>query len=421
MQANSQFEGEDAGAQLDALCNEQIESVLVDDSQLDSQFQEASYNGQTPVQDFSTPDRFNELNSHIQEQPTPVFGSSNLSTYKRIDQVGDGTYGVVYRAQHTETGDIVALKKIKLDVSSIQIILLGAIRRDSFHCYQRDLPLMRSSTHECRQVRASLTFRLLDVVSTDTKLHLIFEFLDRDLKKYMDELKYEKEDLKSNKRELRRGPPNQLAMAQLDEQIKRKTERDAFNNKSIIFQILQGIAVCHGRRILHRDIKPQNILLDTAGHVKIADFGLARAFQVPIRPYTHEVVTLWYRAPEILYGSAEYSTPVDLWSVGCIMAELFIGHPIFRGDSEIGMIFKITEILGKPSDEDWPGFSELPYVKKSYPNFPGKNLKDLVPDLSDEGIDLLKRLFTYDPTKRITAKAALKHPYFDELKEAQGF
>lgn len=124
---------------------------------------------------------------------------------------------------------------------------------------------------------------------------------------------------------------------------------------------------------------------------------------------------MWYRAPEILLGAQEYSTPVDIWSVGCVMAELFLGKPIFPGDSEISMIFKITEILGKPTNEDWPGVEDLEYYRKSYPNFTPKDLMQFIPELDPLAHDLLKRLLTFDPTKRITGKAALKHPYFDEL------
>lgn len=227
--------------------------------------------------------------------------------------------------------------------------------------------------------------RLVDVICTDTSLHLVFQYLDKDLKKFIDEKKTNKEKI------------------------------DELTIKSILCQILCGIADCHTKRVLHRDIKPQNILLNETGEVKIADFGLARAFQVPIRPYTHEVVTLWYRAPEILLNSAEYSTPVDMWSVGCIFAELYNLIPLFQGDSEIDQIFKIFRLWGTPTEEEWPGVTELPNYKTTFPKWKKKDLSKAVPGLGEVGLDLLARLLTLDPLKRITARKALKHPYFDDL------
>lgn len=114
-----------------------------------------------------------------------------------------------------------------------------------------------------------------------------------------------------------------------------------FSLQSYLQQILEGIVFCHSRRIIHRDLKPQNLLLDNNGTIKIADFGLARAFGIPIRAYTHEVVTLWYRAPEVLLGSHRYSTPVDVWSIACIFAEMITKVPLFHGDSEIDQLFRI--------------------------------------------------------------------------------
>lgn len=114
--------------------------------------------------------------------------------------------------------------------------------------------------------------------------------------------------------------------------------------KKFTYQIIQATAFCHAHRVMHRDLKPQNLLIDSEGNVKLADFGLARAFGLPIKTYTHEVVTLWYRAPEVLLGAKEYSTPIDMWSIGCIFAEMAQRRALFIGDSEIDQIFKIFQV-----------------------------------------------------------------------------
>jgi cyclin-dependent kinase 2 len=160
--------------------------------------------------------------------------------------------------------------------------------------------------------------------------------------------------------------------------------------------------------------------LGNTEELKIADFGLARAFGIPIRPYTKEVVTLWYRAPELLLGSTEYSTPVDLWSVGCIFAEVISKRALFDGDSEQDQIRKIFRIMGTPTDEVWPGVSSLPgFQQIQWQQYERMDLKKVVKYLDqvldEAGIDLLYKLLTYDPTQRISAIQALKHEYFKDL------
>lgn len=137
---------------------------------------------------------------------------------------------------------------------------------------------------------------------------------------------------------------------------------------SYLQQILSGLLMCHSNRIIHRDLKPQNILIDDRGVVKIADFGLARGFTVPFPELTHEVVTLWYRAPEILLGQASYTPSVDIWSVGCIYAEMLTGKPLFEGECEIGQLFKIFQVLGTPNEAVWPGVTSLPEFKRTSPH-----------------------------------------------------
>ncbi len=149
--------------------------------------------------------------------------------------------------------------------------------------------------------------------------------------------------------------------------------------------------------------------------MKLADFGLARAFSVPIRTLTHEVETLWYRAPEILLGQKEYSLPVDLWSVGCIFAEMVEKKPLFMGDSEIDQIFKIFNLHGTPTNQTWPGVTNLPDFKSTFPRFKAADARKYFKNFDEDGLDLLLQLIALDPAKRISAKQALKHKYFDDL------
>ncbi|XP_044485141.1 cell division control protein 2 homolog A-like [Mangifera indica] len=175
-------------------------------------------------------------------------------------------------------------------------------------------------------------------------------------------------------------------------------------NETFLYQILRGIAYCHSHRVLHRDLKPQNLLIDRRTNaLKLADFGLARAFGIPAQQYIKDtlavlyfyrserrfVVTLWYRAPEILLGSRHYSTPVDVWSVGCIFAEMVNQRPLFPGDSEIDELFKIFRVLGTPKEDIWPGVTSLPDFKSAFPKWTAKDLASVVQNLEPAGVDLL--------------------------------
>lgn len=292
-----------------------------------------------------------------------------MDKYEKLDRVGEGTYGVVYRARDRYTGETKALKKIRLEDDQ-EGVPSTAIR---------EISLLKELNH-------ANVVRLFDVIHGERRLYLVFEFLELDLKKYMD------------------ATPS----FGTDQRIV----------KLYLWQMLNGIAYCHSRRILHRDLKPQNLLIDRAhNQLKLADFGLARAFGIPVRAYTHEVVTLWYRAPEILLGTKTYSTPVDMWSIGCIFAEMLNHRPLFPGDSEIDQLYKIFQVMGTPDEAAWQGVSQLPDYKETFPKWRARQLGELVPSLDRAGVDLLSRMLVYTPQHRITARAAMQHEYFADIPQ----
>ncbi|KAI3977356.1 hypothetical protein MKX01_000269 [Papaver californicum] len=290
-----------------------------------------------------------------------------MDQYEKVEKIGEGTYGVVYKARDRVTNETIALKKIRLEQED-EGVPSTAIR---------EISLLKEMQHDN-------IVRLQDVVHSEKRLYLVFEYLDLDLKKHMDSCP-----------ELAKDP--RLV-------------------KRFLFQILRGVSYCHSHRVLHRDLKPQNLLIDRrTNSLKLADFGLARAFGIPVRTFTHEVVTLWYRAPEILLGSRHYSTPVDIWSVGCIFSEMVTQRPLFPGDSEIDELFKIFRITGTPNEEIWPGVTSLPDFKSAFPKWPAKDLAGVVSKLDSCGIDLLSKMLCLDPSKRITARNALEHEYFKDI------
>ncbi|TID20738.1 Catalytic subunit of the main cell cycle cyclin-dependent kinase (CDK) [Venturia nashicola] len=310
-----------------------------------------------------------------------------MENYQKLEKIGEGTYGVVYKARDLTTSDkrIVALKKIRLEAED-EGVPSTAIREISLLKEMNDPSIVR----------------LLNIVHADGhKLYLVFEFLDLDLKKYMESLPVSQG---GRGKALPEGTGANLQTLGLGPEIVKK----------FMAQLVQGIKYCHSHRVLHRDLKPQNLLIDREGNLKLADFGLARAFGVPLRTYTHEVVTLWYRSPEILLGGRQYSTGVDMWSVGCIFAEMCTRKPLFPGDSEIDEIFKIFRTLGTPTEEDWPGVTTFPDFKASFPKWVRNYNKVLVDTLDDNGLDLLDGLLVYDPAGRISAKQAALHAYFTE-------
>uniref|UniRef100_A0A8C5VTJ2 Cyclin-dependent kinase 2 n=1 Tax=Microcebus murinus TaxID=30608 RepID=A0A8C5VTJ2_MICMU len=255
-----------------------------------------------------------------------------MENFQKVEKIGEGTYGVVYKARNKLTGEVVALKKIRLDTET-EGVPSTAIR---------EISLLKELNHPN-------IVKLLDVIHTENKLYLVFEFLHQDLKKFMDASALT-------------GIPLPLI-------------------KSYLFQLLQGLAFCHSHRVLHRDLKPQNLLINADGAIKLADFGLARAFGVPVRTYTHEVTR----------------------------------RALFPGDSEIDQLFRIFRTLGTPDEVVWPGVTSMPDYKPSFPKWARQDFSKVVPPLDEDGRSLLSQMLHYDPNKRISAKAALTHPFFQDV------
>jgi serine/threonine protein kinase len=299
--------------------------------------------------------------------------------YHLEDLLGEGTYGKVYKARNKRSGQVVAMKRMKmLQVAQEEGIPSTALR---------EVALLKELSHEN-------IVKLDEIFCSPERLVLVFEFVESDLKKYM------------------RSQGRPLTPAVI---------------KNLTYQLCRGTEFCHANRIIHRDIKPQNLLIDQSDgrlRLKIADFGLARTYSVPVPKYTHEVITVWYRPLEILLGSPLYSVPVDLWSIGCVAAEMATGAPLFAGDSEIDTIFKIFQKLGTPTAEQWPGLAELPDFKPTFPRWPHRgweNIRNTKAQMGSVGIDLLESLMAYDPKKRMSARRSMLHPYFADVERRDGF
>ncbi|KAH6890312.1 kinase-like domain-containing protein [Thelonectria olida] len=293
-------------------------------------------------------------------------GKRHPSSFQQLEKLGEGTYATVFKGRNRQTGELVALKEIHLD--SEEGTPSTAIR---------EISLMKELKHEN-------IVALHDVIHTENKLMLVFEFMDGDLKRYMDT----------------HGERGALKPTTI---------------KSFMYQLLKGIDFCHQNRVLHRDLKPQNLLINSKGLLKLGDFGLARAFGIPVNTFSNEVVTLWYRAPDVLLGSRTYNTSIDIWSAGCIMAEMFTGRPLFPGTTNEDQIVRIFRIMGTPTERTWPGITQFPEYKPTFQMYATQDLRNILPAIDPTGIDLLQRMLQLRPELRISAHDALQHPWFNDL------
>ncbi|XP_035799623.1 serine/threonine-protein kinase MAK isoform X7 [Amphiprion ocellaris] len=285
-----------------------------------------------------------------------------MNRYTTLKQLGDGTYGSVLMGRSNESGELVAIKRMKR----------------KFYSWEECMNLREVKS--LKKLNHANVVKLKEVIRENDHLYFVFEYMKENLYQLMKD------------RENKMFSENEI--------------------RNIMFQVLSGLAFVHKHGFFHRDMKPENLLCMGPELVKIADFGLAREIRSK-PPYTDYVSTRWYRAPEVLLRSSTYSSPIDLWAVGCIMAELYTLRPLFPGNSEVDEIFKICQVLGTVKKTDWPeGYQLASAMNFRFPQCVPTHLKTLIPNASNEAIALMRDMLQWDPKKRPTAVQALRYPYF---------
>ncbi|XP_023169503.2 serine/threonine-protein kinase dyf-5 [Drosophila hydei] len=288
-----------------------------------------------------------------------------MNRYITLTQLGDGTYGTVVLGQRKDTGEKVAIKRMKRKYYSWEEAM-----------NLREVKSLKKLSHPN-------IVKLKEVIRENDTLYFVFEYMKENLYQMIKD---------------------------------RDTHLPEPELKSILFQVLTGLAFMHRHGFFHRDLKPENLLCSGPELIKIADFGLAREIRSR-PPFTDYVSTRWYRAPEVLLHSTNYGSTIDLWAMGCIMAELYTFRPLFPGSSEVDQLFKICSVLGTPGKSDWPdGYRLAAMIHFRYPDCIKVPLSSVVSRCSQNGLDLLEDLLAYDPEKRPTAQQSLKYPYFHALK-----
>lgn len=321
--------------------------------------------------DEETGETVSKLNEDLPPYYPAIQGCRSVEEFQCLNKIEEGTYGVVYRARDKRTEEIVALKRLKMEKEKEGFPITSL----------REINTLLKGQHP-----NIVTVREIVVGSNMDKIFIVMDYVEHDLKSLMETMRHKKQMF----------TPGEV--------------------KCLLKQLLSAVAHLHDNWILHRDLKTSNLLLSHKGILKVGDFGLAREYGSPLKAYTPIVVTLWYRAPELLLCTKEYSTPIDMWSVGCIFAELLLMNALFPGKSEVDQLNRVFKELGTPSENIWTGFNKLPAVQKmKFNEYPVSNLRSKFGMLSELGLALLLGFLTYDPTKRLTAEKSLENAYFNEM------
>ncbi|KAF8787237.1 Cyclin-dependent kinase 7 like protein [Argiope bruennichi] len=289
---------------------------------------------------------------------------NKIRRYEKISFLGEGQFATVYKARDVTNGTIVAVKKIKV---GSRTEAKDGINRTAI----REIKFLRDLSHPN-------VISLLDVFGSKSNVSLVFDFMDTDLEIVI------------------KDPQIILTPGHI---------------KAYTIMTLQGLEYLHANWILHRDLKPNNLLINSDGILKIGDFGLAKNYGSPNKVYSHQVVTRWYRAPELIFGATIYATGIDIWAVGCILAELLLRVPFLPGKTDLDQLSQIFKVLGSPSEEDWPHVTALPHYVEFKPS-PPIPFRDIFTAAGDDLLEVLSRMLALNPLKRCTCKEALKMAYF---------